>query len=53
MLAKRAQQVVLAVAVFDLDGRILVSAEGLLPTRKITNAWLEQVCLSIDLRVRC
>jgi NO-binding membrane sensor protein with MHYT domain len=43
MLAKRAQQVVLAVAVFDMDGRILVSPQGLLPTRKITNIWLEQV----------
>ncbi|CZR59585.1 uncharacterized protein PAC_09479 [Phialocephala subalpina] len=40
--AKRAQQVVLAAAVFDHEGKILVSPEGLLPTRKITNTWLER-----------
>jgi hypothetical protein len=42
--ARRAQQVVLAVAVFDPEGKILVSPEGFLPTRKVTNAWLERVC---------
>jgi hypothetical protein len=35
--------VVLAIAVFDMDGRILVSAQGTLPTKKITDVWIEQV----------
>lgn len=41
--AKRAQQVVLAVAVFDPDGKILVSPDGFIPMRKITNSWVERV----------
>jgi hypothetical protein len=41
--AKRAQQVVLAVAVFDPDGKLLVTPTGMLPTRKITSAYHEQV----------
>lgn len=43
--AKRAQQLVLAAMVFDNEGRILVSSEGSLPLRKITDAWLERVSL--------
>jgi hypothetical protein len=40
---KRAQQIVLAAAVFDPDGKLMVTTEGMLPTRKITSAYLEQV----------
>ncbi|KAL3427705.1 Signaling protein YkoW [Phlyctema vagabunda] len=40
--ANRAQQVVLAAAVFDNEGRLLVSPEGLLPNRKITNSFIER-----------
>ena len=35
--ADRAQQVVLACATFDQDGRLMVTPEGVLPSRKITN----------------
>jgi len=42
-LAKRAQQVVLAAAIFDYEERILVSPEGFLPHKKITDSWVEQV----------
>ncbi|XWW98907.1 hypothetical protein V2A60_006911 [Cordyceps javanica] len=38
--ASRAQQVVLAVAVFDKRGRILVTKEGLLPTEVVTDSLL-------------
>lgn len=38
----RAQQVVLATAVFDWSGRILVSSEGLLPSEKITDTYVER-----------
>ena len=41
--ADRAQQVVLAAAVFDAEGRIMVSPEGFLPNRKITNTFVERV----------
>lgn len=41
--ATRAQQVVLASATFDEDGRILVTSEGLLPCRKITDSYRERV----------
>ncbi|KAI9769297.1 MAG: hypothetical protein M1839_003774 [Geoglossum umbratile] len=40
--ANRAQQVVLACATFDPKGRLMVSPEGLLPSQKITNSYLEQ-----------
>ncbi|RDW60762.1 hypothetical protein BP6252_12145 [Coleophoma cylindrospora] len=40
--ANRAQQVVLAAAIFDKDGRLMVSPEGLLPNRKITNSFIER-----------
>ena len=42
--ANRAQQVVLACAVFDKQGRIMVTPEGLLPNRKVTSAYVERVC---------
>ena len=38
-LAARAQHVVLASATFDPEGRLLVTQEGLLPSRKITNVF--------------
>jgi len=41
--ADRAQQVVLACATFDLEGRLMVTPEGLLPSRKITDSYAERV----------
>jgi NO-binding membrane sensor protein with MHYT domain len=41
--ASKAQQVVLATAIFDKQGRVLVSPEGLLPSEKITDSFLEKV----------
>lgn len=43
-LAKEAEQVVLATAIFDAHGKLLVTHEGLLPSKKIANAWFERVC---------
>jgi hypothetical protein len=43
MTANRAQQVVLACATFDSHGRLLVTSEGLLPSQKITNSYIERV----------
>ncbi len=40
--ADRAQQVVLACATFDADGRLMVTPEGLLPCRKITDSYAER-----------
>lgn len=40
--ANKAQQVVLAAAVFDKHGRVLVSPDGLLPSEKITDSFLEK-----------
>ncbi|KAH8906765.1 hypothetical protein BR93DRAFT_896272, partial [Coniochaeta sp. PMI_546] len=40
--ASKAQQVVLATAIFDKHGRVLVSPEGLLPSEKITDSFLEK-----------
>ncbi|KAF6840505.1 mhyt domain signaling [Colletotrichum plurivorum] len=40
--ASKAQQVVLAAAVFDKHGRILVNPDGLVPTEKITDTFLEK-----------
>ncbi|KAI9890699.1 MAG: hypothetical protein M1814_003768 [Vezdaea aestivalis] len=40
--ADRAQQVVLACATFDSQGRLLVTSEGLLPSQKITNSYIER-----------
>jgi hypothetical protein len=42
-LARRAQQVVLATAIFDYEDKILVTPEGYLPNKKITDAWVERV----------
>ncbi|KAI9048546.1 hypothetical protein LZ554_007379 [Drepanopeziza brunnea f. sp. 'monogermtubi'] len=41
-LEKEAEQVVLATATFDSHGKLLVTHEGLLPTKKIANSWLEK-----------
>ncbi|CAK7225122.1 hypothetical protein SCUCBS95973_005752 [Sporothrix curviconia] len=38
--AQKAQQVVLAVAIFDKYGRLLVSPDGLLPSEKITETFV-------------
>ncbi|KAI1472005.1 uncharacterized protein F4812DRAFT_456106 [Daldinia caldariorum] len=38
----RAQQIVLAAAVFDKSGRILVNPDGLLPSEKITDTYVEK-----------
>jgi hypothetical protein len=35
-LADKAQHVVLASATFDVDGRLMVTQDGLLPSREIT-----------------
>lgn len=40
--ADRAQQVVLACATFDPEGRLMVTPEGLLPCRKITDSFSER-----------
>lgn len=40
--ACKAQQIVLAAAVFDKNGRVLVSPDGLLPSEKITDSFLEK-----------
>ncbi|KAI9680496.1 MAG: hypothetical protein M1817_003936 [Caeruleum heppii] len=40
--ANRAKQVVLACATFDPEGRLLVTPEGLLPSQKITNSYIER-----------
>ncbi|KFY31704.1 hypothetical protein V493_00884 [Pseudogymnoascus sp. VKM F-4281 (FW-2241)] len=39
--ANRAQQVVLASAIFDHNGRLLVTPEGLLPNQKVTTSYVE------------
>ena len=41
--AAKAEQIVLAAAVFDRHGRILVSPEGLLPSEKITETFPQKV----------
>ncbi|KAH8661023.1 hypothetical protein BGZ61DRAFT_564452 [Ilyonectria robusta] len=40
--ASKAQQIVLAAAVFDKRGRILVSQEGLLPSEGVTDTFLQK-----------
>ncbi|PVH84505.1 hypothetical protein DL98DRAFT_651715 [Cadophora sp. DSE1049] len=40
--AKRAEQVVLAAAIFDDRGRLCVTHEGFLPRQKIANSWFER-----------
>lgn len=41
-VANKAQQVVLATAVFDKLGRVLVNPDGLLPNEKITDTYVER-----------
>ena len=41
--ANRAQAVVLACAVFDPDGNLMVTPDGHFPCRKITNSFIEKV----------
>ncbi len=41
--ANKAQQIVLAAAVFDGRGRILVNPEGLLPSEKVTDTFPQKV----------
>lgn len=43
--ATKAQQIALAVAVFDTRGRILVNQEGLLPSEVITDTILQKVVI--------
>ncbi|KAK2740136.1 hypothetical protein FQN57_006251 [Myotisia sp. PD_48] len=40
--ANRVKQLVLATAFFDPQGRVMVSPEGLLPSQKITNQYIER-----------
>ncbi|KAI9829072.1 MAG: hypothetical protein M1832_000095 [Thelocarpon impressellum] len=40
--ADRTKQVVLACVAFDKDGRLMVTPEGLLPSQKITNSYIER-----------
>jgi NO-binding membrane sensor protein with MHYT domain len=41
--ANRAQEVVLACAIFDPNGRIMVTPDGVLPNRKVTTSYVERV----------
>ena len=41
--ANRAQQVVLACATWDPEGRLMVTPDGSLPCRKITDSFMERV----------
>lgn len=43
MLKDRAQHVVLAVATFDAEGRLLVSQSGLMPCQTITRQFNQRV----------
>jgi hypothetical protein len=47
MLKDRAQQVVLAVATFDAEGRLLVSQSGLMPCQTITRQFHQRVSLEV------
>ena len=42
-LADRAQGITLALAVFDEQGRLMVSSEGIVPCRRIANSKIESV----------
>ena len=48
--ASQTKQVVLACATFDPDGRLLVTPEGLLPSEKITNTYIERVSAAFHSR---
>lgn len=41
--ARKAQHITLAAAVFDMQGRILVDTDGLIPSTVITHSFLEKV----------
>ena len=43
--ADRAKDVALAAAIFDPEGKIMVTPEGLLPTYSLTNTFIDEVCL--------
>jgi hypothetical protein len=51
--ANRAQQVVLASAIFDMHGRLMVTPEGLLPNQKITTSYVERVYRSREFPFLC
>ncbi|TVY78348.1 Signaling protein [Lachnellula suecica] len=40
--ARRARQVTLTTAIFNNEGKLLVAPDGMIPTRKVTNAYLER-----------
>jgi len=42
--ANRAQRITLAAAVFDEQGRVLVTPDGLLPSEVVTSSFLQKVC---------
>lgn len=44
----RARQLVLSCAFFDPAGRIMVSPEALLPTRKVVDRYINKVCWAFD-----
>lgn len=44
--ADRAQQVVLAAAIFDKEGKLMVNHEGLLPNTKMTNSYIERASIN-------
>lgn len=48
--SKKAKQIILAAAIFDAENKVLVKGDGLLPTKKITDAYVEQVCFSCVFR---
>lgn len=41
--ADRARQVTLACAVFDSNGKIMVTPDGLLPSQQVTSSYIELV----------
>ena len=51
--ADRAQQVVLTCATFDSDGRLMVTPDGLLPCRKITDSYNDRVCVLKNCKGLC
>lgn len=49
----RAHQIVLACAYFDPAGRVMVTPQALLPTRKIVDHYIGKVSLDIAIPVTC
>jgi hypothetical protein len=43
--ANRAQEVVLACAIFDKHGKVMVTPEGILPNEKVTTTYVERVSI--------